>query len=285
MADAAPYVVTELAKSWRMGRCPTCYGFAIGRHNAASHQCDGEIKMLTKSEFPDIERVLYVHDILGNDEMVAFFEEEEDLAAELHLVPISVRQILASEHATKRLQTLLPHPEDLDALRAVFGDVDPKLFVYLPEQRAGDVELQLTLAVDMVLKCHSTCPPDFAPIDPDCRLAWESVQSGILTSWFHERLKPLVLIVCDGPPDYEGLPYFICTDKATPSVAGNSWVLLGRACPPCGRSKANDLRRFHQVQNLLNLPPHHARYLWLQLRRTIERPEKRATKQRKSVRQ
>jgi hypothetical protein len=199
MAMDGPYTVNELLRSWRVARCGDCHALVVGHHNAAYHLClDNSIRQLTAEQFPDIERVLYAHDILGNLKM----DESEDLAAELRLVAVPVEQILQCDSALERLQQVL-RPEDVEALRPFFASTGQ---IYVPEDRLDDHALQLRLAVDIILSTHSTCPEFFLPTDPDCRLAWTRKQGTTLVEWFENSTWPSLVLYCivlmslQGPP-------------------------------------------------------------------------------------
>ncbi|KAJ6520472.1 hypothetical protein C8R45DRAFT_919214 [Mycena sanguinolenta] len=275
-APVAKYTVNEFDKSARMGRCTICQTFVVGHHNQSYHKCtDGTRHLLNKEEFPDLERILYAHDILGNPSMEAAFEDPADVAAEFCLVPMSVREILQSPRTFEILGAIL-RPDDLAALSAVFPTVDKELRVFLPEDRLDDYDLRVTLAIDVVLSVYSNCEDRFLPQASANRLAWTTKQAEMLKAWFEQRNKPLVIVVCDGPSEYEGLPHFMIVDNATRGVRDDTW-LVKRSCPLCNHKRPKG-RRFFQVTTLLDLPPHHARFLWLDKRREVVWPPQRASK-------
>ncbi|KAF7370315.1 Cysteine proteinase [Mycena sanguinolenta] len=282
MAAADEYVMKELDQSARIGRCPVCDVFAVGHHNRAYHECaDGTQRRLNRQQFPDIERILYVHDVLGNGSMDAAFEDPDDVAAEFCLVPVPVSEILKHARTVEILRGLL-RAEDFDALSAVFPQVEESLRVFISEDRIGDHELRVTLAVDVVISVYSTCPDEFRPQDPKYRTAWKKDGADIIIPWFEQRHKPLVMVTCPGPEGYQGFPHFMVTSSATPSQGQFPWALK-RRCPLCEHSK-QDGRSFSEVKTLLDLPPHHARFLWVRLRRGVKRPVVRASKTAKAKR-
>ncbi|KAF7367235.1 hypothetical protein MSAN_00785300 [Mycena sanguinolenta] len=167
LAPAAKYKVQELSKSPRIGRCPNCGQVAVGESNAAYHKCDkGPQRMLTEKDLPDIERILYVHDILGNGRTPSALDEPLTVADAHNLVPVSLSEIVKNARTVEILRGLL-RAEDFNALTAVFSDVDESLRVYIPEDRIGDHGLRVTLAIDVVLSVYSTCPRRLSASRPE----------------------------------------------------------------------------------------------------------------------
>ncbi|KAJ6461644.1 hypothetical protein DFH09DRAFT_582253 [Mycena vulgaris] len=274
-AQLGSYLVADLLRSWRAAACQLCGSFAIGRHNNAYHQCDvnSTPRPLTAKNFPDVERVLYAHDIFNNPRMVVSLGDIEDVLAELNLVAVSVRDILESTSHLAALRQIM-RPEDVAAISAVpSSDAN----VYVPEERLHDADLLITLAVDTVLATQSTCPVNFLHTDPACRMAWTQKELPILQKWFANRDSQLYMVACDGPTGSTGDRFSFVSTKVIPRMDGGLRIDNGRTCGRC-KSKTCHYRRFHPVNTLLDLSPHHARAIWLSHRCTIQWPPKLASR-------
>lgn len=182
-SGSGPYPYDDVGKGWRTGSCTGCGMFVIAGHNAAYHRCSSDTPplKLTGGNFRDIERTLYVHDILRNPQMAAALGDMTDVLAELRLVAVPVQPILDAQRSA--LQQLL-QPQDWSAISPVLV-ADGVVFV--PDDASTDSDHLLTLAVDVVLATKSTCPDAFIPPDFASRNAWNQTQSGLLQDWFVSR--------------------------------------------------------------------------------------------------
>jgi hypothetical protein len=206
-AGAAAYLCDELHRSARYAHCRRCDSFVIARHNDSKHRCsadNNQPKQVTATEFPDIERVLYPHDLLNNPLMLAALGDRNDILAEVGLVAFAAQSILDSGQLI--LSKVLP-VKDFSAFSALPAC---NSYIYIPETQINNKDLLLTLAVDVVLKSNSTCPEHFLPVDPQYRLAWRQNQSTLLMSWFSKGFSGgmcLGLLVLRDLVDFDSLVY------------------------------------------------------------------------------
>ncbi|KAJ7132933.1 hypothetical protein C8R46DRAFT_557177 [Mycena filopes] len=272
VAEANVYDVREVLQSWRMAVCGDCGELVVARHNASYHFCavKQSKRLLTEAQFPDIERVLYAHDVLGSPAALGALGDQATVVHSLGLVAVGVQDILENPTVRKMLKSCL-HKTDIAAIDLVRANSTKFSHVFVPSSRRDDLDLLLTLAIDTLLFAP-THPAIFSPVDPKGRIAWQKAMGETLWKWFHNRNILLIMIVCFGEPGYTGPPDFIITDKATPALRGPSdYVLMGRACSACGGKKGNENRNFFPVGHLLDLPSHFSRYLWLRMRRGVNR--------------
>ncbi|KAJ6595698.1 hypothetical protein DFH09DRAFT_1410440 [Mycena vulgaris] len=285
--DGNVYTVSELLQCWRYGLCDICGSFVLGRHND-----------LTSTEFPTLERILYAHDILNAPEIS--FGNKQEVLTKLELVAVSVASILTSQRAALRKVLCA---DDFAALSVVNSAAN----VYVPKARLKDAEFLLTLAVDVVLANHSTCPAEFLPTHPEGRVAWRKAESKKLTNWFQAAPREqMFIVVCAGPADKKvakSTPSFFLSTAVTERVRkapdsrkksgasekaeGEGKYRVGgggRECSACDGAKSCNGRKYHPVATLLDLPPHYARHIWLSSRLGLDRAEPRVTKKAKERR-
>ncbi|KAJ7159805.1 hypothetical protein C8R43DRAFT_947910 [Mycena crocata] len=284
-AEGSSYPIIDFLDCSRKIFCPDCRSFGIGRHSQAKHTCmigprTGEGRPLSGTHFIDVERVLYVHDIINNRLMLEVLGEIEDVLAELQLIAVPVKTILDCPYQQSALQAILP-VIDFKAIRAA---PTPDCSVYVPRHRVDDKRLLLILAVDTVLSTASTCPPSFMPLNPDTRSAFSEKGATLLQKWFTAGNRNLYLVTCPGPPGTKVLADVFLSDQVVPRKRKKPGFRVGgsggRRCAICGNSDC-DYRDYQPVATLLDLPPHHARYVWLNLMRGTTRAEKRASKESK----
>ncbi|KAJ7770856.1 hypothetical protein DFH07DRAFT_953852 [Mycena maculata] len=261
---AGKVLIKDILSALRRGTCSVCGISVIGGHNAVAHKCpiDRVVRDLTGKNFRDMERVQYIHEILNNDEMLAALGHKADVLSEMALVVISAQTILDSQHHT--LQSAMPH-DYLSLLPFLTSDAD----IHVKEDVQSNIYGLLTLAVDTVLATKSQCPPDFLPLEFDSRDAWSVSQSEMLLQWFKSRSKPLYLVLCCGPPGTT-LPLQFFPSTNITALLNGTLRMRGYNCKLCS-SKTCRGRRFLKVNTLLDLPPHHARHIWMVHRRGSER--------------
>ncbi|KAJ7801897.1 hypothetical protein B0H14DRAFT_3155361 [Mycena olivaceomarginata] len=116
------------------------------------------------------------------------------------------------------------------------------LEVFVGEDNCGNQELLLNLAVDVILRRYSRCPPFFLPVHPGYREGWSKKTAEELQCWLRVA-KP---------------------DNTTHTITG------GHECNNCFVDGKKDRkcagRRFFKAETILDLPPHHLRQIWYQLR-------------------
>ncbi|KAJ7904996.1 hypothetical protein B0H13DRAFT_740328 [Mycena leptocephala] len=294
----APYLCGGLEDAYRYFKCGTCNFEGIARNNGTKHACpqqelrDG--RRISAKAFPTVERALYAHDILTNSFMVGILGEIADVLAELNLVAVPATEILGSPARIQKLRAVLCSI-DFEALMARIPLVKGDVFIR-PEQLRND-DLLLTLAVDQLLLTTTTFPNRFLPTDSATRSSYKQVEGEKLVEWFQsDRKTDLFAIFCPGPPGTP-LPHFALSDKTTERDdpkktgddhgTGNKFYVIkpgGLKCKPCNTAVCAP-RRFEKITSLIHLPPHHARFLWLHLRRGLTIPETRLTKQSKARRE
>ncbi|KAJ7758138.1 hypothetical protein DFH07DRAFT_772604 [Mycena maculata] len=228
---AGKVLIKDILSALRWGNCSICGISVIGSHNVVAHKypVDRMVRHLTGKNFRNMECIQYVHEILNNDKMLAGLGPKPDILSEMALVKISVQTILDSQHDA--LQSTMPH-DYLSLLPFLTSDAD----IYVKEDTQNDVYDLLTLAVDTVLATKSQCPPEFLPLEFDSHDAWSMSQSEMLLQWFK---SPNVTALLNGTLHVQGYNCKLCSSKT------------------CGD------RRFLKVNTLLDLPPHHARHIWM----------------------
>ncbi|KAJ6589063.1 hypothetical protein B0H19DRAFT_1058136 [Mycena capillaripes] len=272
-AGAKPVSRKELLQSPRFGHCDSCDSFCIGRHNDTKHHCveRGTVHQLTTKEFPNLERILYPHDVLNHPLMSAALGVKVDVLAEVGLVAIRVQHTLETHR--EALRELL-HDDDFTA---IFNAPATDAKVYVPEEDVGNDDLAITLAIDSVLATRSTCPAFFQPTNPDCRIAWKTTSSKELMKWFESRTplinlwvaqtdsptanRDMYMAACHGPEGCTKPPHFFVSQNVVPKLGGGYFIQPGgRKCGLCG-SAACKPRRYEKVSSLLHLPPHFSRHI------------------------
>ncbi|KAJ7163750.1 hypothetical protein C8R46DRAFT_1036803 [Mycena filopes] len=202
------YDCQELHDVPRIATCPDCTKFVVGAHAKSKHRCSATSSPLIQQKtFPDLERVLYPHDILNDVDMLAALGDKEDVLAELGLVAFPAQEVL--DELRDLLQQAVP-AVDFAALCAApltVGDV------YVREEEMNDNELLLTLAVDLLLSQHSTCPAFFATFNSNSRTAWKTIVSNALSSWFRGPNRNSYLVACKGSGSPTSLSHLIISDK------------------------------------------------------------------------
>jgi hypothetical protein len=316
------YVVKEIKDSARLVHCNGCDWSGLGFHNFSFHDCRSRgMLTITESNFPNLERVLYVHEIL-HDRCSLILGDLAPVLAQLQLIAVPVREILLFHK--QELKSALCDMDVAAILSALQSDLEDDLDVYVTENDRNNISLLVTLAVDVVLRQRSRCLVLFVPMDPEYRQGWSEVTADQLQHWFLGRFRPLFacdeltntqigdatplyIAACPGPDGCKRQPHVFVTTKASlrqrrsvagqvePSNAGQiepsnatHSIKGGRACNNCfkdGKSEKNCVgRRFLEMETILDLPPHFSRVIWYQYRLGVEWPAPRISKKRKAKR-
>ncbi|KAJ7788452.1 hypothetical protein B0H14DRAFT_3504229 [Mycena olivaceomarginata] len=299
------YMVKEIKDSARLVHCDGCDWSGLGFHNFSFHNCRSRgMLTITESNFPDLERVLYVHEIL-HDRCSLILGDLAPVLAQLQLIAVPIREILLLHK--EELKSALCDMDVAAILSALQSDLEADLDVYVTEDDRNNIGLLVTLAVDVVLRQRSRCPVLFVPMDPEYRQGWSEVTADQLQHWFRGDATPLYIAACPGPDGCKRQPHVFVTTKASlrqrrsvagqvePSNAGQiepsnatHSIKGGRACNNCimdGKNEKNCVgRRFLETETILDLPPHFSRAIWYQYRLGVEWPAPRISKKRKAKR-
>ncbi|KAJ7303651.1 hypothetical protein DFH08DRAFT_825746 [Mycena albidolilacea] len=276
------YLVKEIKDSAQLVHCNGCDWSGLGYHNFSFHDCRSRgMLTITESNFPDLERVLYVHEIL-HDRCSLILGDLAPVLAQLQLIAVPVQEILLFHK--EEFKSALCDMDVAAILSALQSDLKDDLDVYVTEDDRNNIGLLVTLAVDVVLKQRSRCP-----------------------HWFLGDATPLYIAACPGPDGCKRRPHVFVTTKASlrqrRSVAGQvkpgnagqiepsnatHTIKGGRACNNCivdGKNEKNCVgRRFFETETILDLPPHFSWVIWYQYRLGVEWPAPRSSKKRKAKR-
>ncbi|KAJ7788454.1 hypothetical protein B0H14DRAFT_2628277 [Mycena olivaceomarginata] len=240
------------------------------------HDCRSRgMLTITESNFPDLERVLYVHEIL-HDRCSLILGDLAPVLAQLQLIAVPVREILLLHK--EELKSALCDMDVAAILSALQSDLEADLDVYVTEDDRNNIGLLVTLAVDVVLRQRSRCPVLFVPMDPEYRQGWSEVTADQLQHWFRACGRDVPWRARVEPSNAGQIE----PSNATHSIKG------GRACNNCfmdGKNEKNCVgRRFLETETILDLPPHFSRAIWYQYRLGVEWPAPRSSKKRKAKR-
>ncbi|KAJ7788436.1 hypothetical protein B0H14DRAFT_2628258 [Mycena olivaceomarginata] len=278
------YVVKEIKDSARLVHCNGCDWSGLGFHNFSFHDCCSRSMLtITESNFPDLERVLYLHEILY-DRCSLILGDLAPVLAQLQLIAVPVREIL------------LLHKEELKLRWVIWTSLQ---FCQHCNPISRPISM-FTLAVDVVLRQRSRCPVLFVPMDPEYRQGWSEVTADQLQHWFQGDATPLYIAACPGPDGCKRQPHVLrqrrsVAGQVEPSNAGQiepsnatHSIKGGKACNNCfmdGKNEKNCVgRRFLETETILDLPPHFSRAIWYQYRLGVEWLAPRTSKKRKAKR-
>ncbi|KAJ7735820.1 hypothetical protein B0H16DRAFT_1467069 [Mycena metata] len=178
-----------LLESMRAGRCQRCRQVVVGSSRATKHFCakdpDNPLS-LTESDFPSLRRLIHCHDVLNNADLHPLVTDQ----------PTLVSRTVADILTPALLQAALP----LD-----YTHYEPKTcskLVYLPPALKDDLDLWITLAVDVLLAEQDQCPDACKPTTAAQRnIPWVDGRADALTAWAKPRMtgtegKPLFITRC-----------------------------------------------------------------------------------------
>jgi hypothetical protein len=180
------YEVGDIQYCYRLVHCLYCEWSGLGLHNGSVHNCSVRgMLTISESNFPDLERVLYVHDIL-HDPASLILGDLAPILADLKLVRVPVNSILRSRWV--ELESVLGKKHADVILSAPECDLE----VFVGEDDCGNQELLLNLAVDVILRRYSRCPPFFLPVHPGYREGWSKKTAEELQCWLRGQFKTLL---------------------------------------------------------------------------------------------
>ncbi|KAJ7919368.1 hypothetical protein B0H13DRAFT_2656860 [Mycena leptocephala] len=277
-ANPAPLLIAELLRVYGSLLALNAMLTIVGHHNVAYHRCIGVDNstdvLLTERNFPDLDRLLFAHELLNNSAIVDEIGPLDDLLSELGLVAIPVHQVLQRQWFWRALDKVL-NVEDVAACRQITTSDS----IYVPLAKLNDRNLILTLTIDVLLLTFSSCPAPFQALRPGDRSAWTPAVSKTLQAWLANG-TPLYAVRCSGPNARFTPPFVFISDKVKNN--GGRLKLRDHRCAACKDEhtdgKACTRRTFHRVKTLFDLPTHFARQAWYNLRLGLERPETRASK-------
>ncbi|KAJ7109906.1 hypothetical protein C8R44DRAFT_743248 [Mycena epipterygia] len=223
-------------------------------------------------EYPDVDRIVYIHDIIENHALFALLEEHGQ-HIQTRMVAKSVADIFANPDNRRDLLTALPHDHHL-----LLPTLSQSL-VYLPKSLEKEEALWVTLAVDVLLREQSQCPPLYEVRQAVHRNAWKEREGKAMLKWDTDRNIKLYVFYCDGgghsvtsnlQESDEGTWYLHTCDHGRDSIREHQRA-SDKNSMPTGSTSIHGTRscphqHFHQVHNILDLPYHYARFLWLQRR-------------------
>ncbi|KAJ7735822.1 hypothetical protein B0H16DRAFT_1467071 [Mycena metata] len=178
-----------LLESMRAGRCQRCRQVVVGSSRATKHFCENDPDnplCLTESDFPSLRRLLHCHDVLNDADLHPLVNDQ----------PTLVSRTVADILTPALLQAALP----LD-----YTHYEPKMcskLVYLPPALKDNLDLWITLAVDVLLAEQDQCPDACKPTTAAQRnIPWVDGRADALTAWAKPRMtgtegKPLFITRC-----------------------------------------------------------------------------------------
>ncbi|KAJ7033070.1 hypothetical protein C8F04DRAFT_1261162 [Mycena alexandri] len=251
-----------LLQAVRWGTCGVCQEIVVGSGIATKHFCvkdpDNPLT-LTESSFPSLQRLVYTHDVLNNPYLNALLTGRPDL----------VSRAVASILGPAELQAALP----LD-----YTNYDPSICttsVYLPAVLGDEIDLWVTLAVDVVLLEQARCPDNCKPTTATQRnVPWKDTNSAALSAWATPRMTgkiglPLVIVKCDwgwigaikkmsvrgGTQE----PFYIhtCEQSENREKSGEKRTNTFNGTRNCGTCK------WQEIHSMVDLPAEFSRFFWL----------------------
>lgn len=172
------YMVREVKDSTCLVYCQHCEWSGLGLHNSSFPQCSTRgMVTISETKFPDLNRVLYVHNIL-HDHTSLILGDLAPVLADLKLVPFLVDNILWSHQV--ELKSALCDQDVNVILSAPQCDLN----VYVAEDDRNNHSLLLIMVVDVVLRRYLRYPPSFIPTHPDYCQVWLRNMAEELQGWF-----------------------------------------------------------------------------------------------------
>ncbi|KAJ7109909.1 hypothetical protein C8R44DRAFT_883933 [Mycena epipterygia] len=260
--------------SYRWATCQDCKEVVLGSSRNSVHVCvfTGATTKVTQVEYPDVDRIVYIHDIIENHALFALLEEHGQ-RIQTRMVAKSVADIFANPDNRRDLLTALPHDHHL-----LLPTLSQSL-VYLPKSLEKEEALWVTLAVDVLLREQSQCPPLYEVRQAVHRNAWKEREGKAMLKWDADRNIKLYVFYCDGgghsvtsnlQESDDGTWYLHTCDHGRDRIREHQRA-SDKNSMPTGSTSIHGTRscphqHFHQVHNILDLPYHYARFLWLQRR-------------------
>ncbi|KAJ7432272.1 hypothetical protein FB451DRAFT_384997 [Mycena latifolia] len=236
--------------------------------------------MLTKEQFPHIDHIIFTHDLLGDEDFVAEIGPLDDVLVEAALVSIPVQTIIDSAWFLPMIAEDL-REQDFDVVSHILMSNQN---IFVPPTHQDDHNLQVTLAVGVLLESHSRCDPSFELLRAADRRTWVKTESDKLQTWYRDPESSLHLVRCRGPDKNFDPPYVFLSAVGRPHHAPPGFKIRDHRCAACNNSKACTSSEFLEVKTLFDLPFHYARQLWYNERLTVSWAAPRVTKTAKARR-
>ncbi|KAJ6589065.1 hypothetical protein B0H19DRAFT_1058139 [Mycena capillaripes] len=183
-----------LLDSWRWAECSPCGEVVVARDKNTYHRCaavlEGSTKItITATNFPTLRRICFSHDILGNPKLETLLQDPADMDAASDGLEHRAVSTICKQHRQALENTLSSEANAFD-----LESVDEAVF--LPSSLAGEADLWLTLAVDVLLRVQNRCPSDWEPPTAEQRDPSAS-SAGALTNWYQNRTHHLFIFKCN----------------------------------------------------------------------------------------
>ncbi|KAJ7771791.1 hypothetical protein B0H16DRAFT_1714996 [Mycena metata] len=236
----------------RWGTCGPCHKIVVGTSRNSRHFCpeSGRTVNVTETEFPNLSRPIYIHDILNNPALV-------------ELLPDTV-EVLFPDLLAHAVSALLPPATLQELLPADYSMYDPSAcstLVYLPTSLVEEEDLWRMLAVDVLLTEQSQCPPQCETTTATERNAiWKQRTSGPMMKWGEPRMRDEA-----GP----ALTYLKCGNGFTTAIErmsfanGKHWAKGEDDNKTVDGPQNCGVYNYKEIETLADLPSSFSRYFWL----------------------
>ncbi|KAF7311146.1 hypothetical protein HMN09_00658900 [Mycena chlorophos] len=278
---SAIYVNKDLTHSHRAGPCDDCGADIVATHTNAKHTCSGKApRPVTGKEMRFLDRILFPHHVVELNS-IGLLGSLEDVLGQYNLRRLAfvdvfprVRHLLPRVFARKHVEAI---ETAVDMRQASLNQIDRH--VYIPLTHVDDLDLLLDNIVDVILQECCTVPASKTPAREPCRAGWREDMAEKLVEWIRDGKKKLLLVSCRGPENDQDSHTFpeweeTCLRRKGPhpnrlkTAAKDNRYIKGRNCDTC-RSRSCVDREFDDIDTILDLPYHHARALWCNLRRVV----------------
>jgi hypothetical protein len=194
LQDPRGKAVRPLNRSFRCATCRTCGRIVVGHNDKSVHTCNDQEHTLTAKNFPDLDRLLYPHDILSRPDLLNLFALADEpfmdiinrLQSQFGLSEHSASSIFAQPSTRSFLRDTL-HPADVAAVErlaaAMSGDT---IYVSVTEPA---LQMAPTIAVDWVLRQKHNLPTVLEAQMASSRRAWEDRNTTDLFEWLAKDSK------------------------------------------------------------------------------------------------